>query len=197
MKTNLKRLTVVALVLVSFSFVNNFSNYTLDVGHTHVGFEVERFLVGEVEGRFNDFNATISMEGEDYTTLAINAIINVNSLDSNNETRDGHLKGEMWLDANTYPEIVFQSTSVKKESNDKYSINGKMTIKGVTKEINFPIEILGPFKDPTQKEAIGIKADFTLNRFDYGIKFNKKMDNGSFFIGDVVKIKLRALTYKE
>lgn len=197
MKTNLKRLTVLALALVSFSFINIRSNYTLDVGHTHVGFEVERFLVGEVEGRFNDFNATISMDGEDYTTLSMNAIIKVNSLDSNNKTRDGHLKGEMWLDEEQHPEIVFNSTSVKKESNKKYSMKGNMTIKGVTKEINFPIEILGPFKDPTQKVALGIKADFTLNRFDYGIKFNKKMDNGSFFIGDIVKIKLRALAYKE
>ena len=194
MKT-LKTLSLL-IVLSLFSFTNPSSTYVLDVGHTHVGFGVERFLVGEVEGRFNEFSADITMEGEDYSTLTLNATIDVNSLDSNNKTRDGHLKGKMWLDAENHSEINFKSTSVEKGSDGKYTMNGKMTIKGVTKDISFPIEILGPFQDPTKKTTIGVKADFSLNRFDYGLRFNKKLDNGSFFIGDIVKIKLRALAYK-
>ena len=191
-----------ALVVLSFlsvvntAFKSERSDYVLDKGHTHIGFEVERFLVGDVSGRFNDFDATLSMNGDDYTSLQLNATIQVNSLDSNNNTRDGHLKGEIWLDATNHPEIKFVSTQVIKKE-DEYFIKGNFTIKGTTQEVQFPIEIQGPFKDPTQKVALGIKADFSINRFDYGIKFNKKMDNGHLFIGDQVHIKIRALAYQK
>ncbi len=197
----MKQRTVLAslVLLFTFSSFNTVTdNYALDPGHTHIGFDVERFLVGEVSGRFNSFTATLSMEGEDHTTLKANVVIQVNSLDSNNETRDGHLKGAAWLDATTYPEIHFTSTEVyKNETGDGYEMKGNLKIKDHTKEVSFPVEILGPFKDPTGQTTIGVRADFTINRFDYGISFNKKMDNGGFFIGKDVKIKIRALANKK
>ena len=76
-------------------------------------------------------------------------------------------------------------------------MEGDLTIRGITKPIEFPVEVLGPMKDPTQKIALGLKANLTIDRFDYGIQFNKTMDNGSLFIGNEVKLKLRALAYKE
>jgi len=196
MRIKLITLCILFILCISFTEKPN-DSYTIDVGHTYIGFDIERFLVGEVTGRFNDFSANISMNGEDYTTLKMNVTIQVNSIDSNNETRDGHLKGDFWLNATVYPEIKFSSTVVKKDGNGDYTITGDFTIKDVTKTISFPIEILGPFKDPTQKTTIGIKADFSINRFDYNINFNKKMGNGSFFIGDEVKIKIRALATQE
>lgn len=192
-----KIIILLLLLLLSSASKINTSSYTLDTGHTYFGFDVERFLVGEVTGRFNEFSAKITMNDEDYTSLKIDANIKVNSLDSNNKTRDGHLKGALWLDAEKFPEIQFKSTDVAKKNDGKYMMKGNFTIKGITKEVIFPVEILGPFKDPTQKTAIGIKADFTIDRFDYDIKFNRKMDNGSFFIGNEVKIKIRALAYKD
>ena len=198
MKTHTFFLTLCFLALLSLGFVEKpTASYTLDMGHTHIGFEVERFMVGEVTGAFNEFAGTISMEGEDVTTLAVNATIQTNSLDSHHSVRDGHLKGEMWLHTEKYPEIVFVSTHVTTTDDDGYVMHGKLTIRGITKSIEFPLEVLGPLKDPTQKIALGLKADLEINRFDYGIQFNKKLDNGSLFIGDMVKIKLRALAYKE
>lgn len=198
MRTRLSVLFILFFILSGFQISKTTTDpYVLDVGHTHIGFDVERFLVGEVSGRFNDFSSVISMNGYDLTSLKLQAVIKVNSLDSNNDIRDGHLKGQLWLDAETYPDILFSSTSVHKTEKGGYRMSGKFTIKGITNTVEFPIEILGPFKDPTQKTTIGIKADFIIDRFDYGIKFNKKMDNGSFFIGNEVKIKIRALAYKE
>jgi len=185
------------LAVIGFGFTKiTKDTYTLDTGHTYIGFDVERFLVGEVTGRFNDFSAEISMENDDPTTLNLKATIKVASLDSNNKTRDGHLKGKMWLDEASHPEIHFLSKSVEKDSKGHYLMKGDFTIKGITNEVSFPVTISDPFVDPTKKTAIGIKADFSINRFDYGIRFNRKMDNGSFFIGDEVKIKIRALAYK-
>lgn len=192
-----KLLFVITCLLISFAFVKKTSDsYALDVGHTYIGFDVERFLVGEVSGRFNNFSANISMDGNDYTSLQLDATIQVASIDSNNKTRDGHLKAKIWLDAKDYPEIRFTSKSVRKKGNG-YLMKGDFTIKGTTKEVEFPVVIAGPFLDPTRKTTIGIKADFTINRFDYGINLSKKMTNGSFFIGKDVKIKIRALAYKK
>lgn len=171
-------------------------HYVLDPGHTYFGFDVERFMVGEVSGRFNKCRANIEMRGDDFTSLSVKATIEVSSLDSNNKTRDGHLKGAFWLDAAKHPSIVFISKKVEKLDN-QYFMTGDFTIKGITKEIQFPIDIQGPFVDPTQNKTLGIKADFSINRFDYNISFNKKMDNGSLFIGDQVKIKIRALAIKK
>ncbi len=193
MKKRTVLFTLICCLTLCLGFKSKPDTYTLDVGHTYIGFDVERFLVGEVSGRFNDFSAQISMEDQDPTTLQLNATIQVGSLDSNNAIRDGHLKGENWLDAAAYPEITFASSEVIKNEQGGYNISGDFTIHGVTKKVTFPMEVLGPFKDPTQKIALGIKADFTIDRFDYGIAFNRKMDNGSFFIGNEVKIKIRAL----
>jgi polyisoprenoid-binding protein YceI len=190
-------LIVLVCLFISVGFIQKISDeYTLDVGHTHIGFDIERFLVGEVSGRFNDFSASISMDGKDFTTLQLDATIQVASIDSNNKTRDGHLKGEVWLDATNYPEIHFKSKSVRKEGN-RYLMKGDFTIKGITKEVEFPVVITEPFVDPTNTTTIGIKADFIINRFDYGINLSKKMKNGSFFIGKDVKIKIRALAAKK
>lgn len=190
-------LIVLACLFISVGFIQKTSDeYTLDIGHTHIGFDIERFLVGEVSGRFNNFSASISMNGKDFTTFQLDATIQVASIDSNNKTRDGHLKGKIWLDEAAHPEIHFKSKSVRKEGNE-YLMKGDFTIKGVTKEVEFPIVITEPFVDPTNTTTIGIKADFTINRFDYGINLSKKMKNGSFFIGKDVKIKIRALAAKK
>ncbi|WP_435622486.1 YceI family protein [Flagellimonas sp.] len=192
----------ITLLVLSFlwiaitAFKSERNTFILDKGHTHIGFEVERFLVGDVSGRFNDFDATLSMDGNNYGSLQLEAVIQVGSLDSNNDIRDGHLKGEVWLDEANHPEIKFTSTQVFEEEN-QFFMKGKFTIKGTTQEVQFPVEIQGPFKDPTQQVALGIKADFSINRFDYGITFNKKMDNGHLFIGDQVHIKIRALAYQK
>ncbi len=187
---------IVCVAIFNFSFFTSNDEYVLDTGHTYIGFDVERFLVGEVTGRFNEFAGNINISGDEVETIKVNIAIHTNSLDTNNETRDGHLKGQMWLDTEKYPKITFVSKTIKKSVENKYTMEGDLTIHGVTKTIQFPVEILGPFKDPTKKLAIGIKADLVIDRFDYGIKFDKKMDNGSFFIGNEVKIKIRALAYR-
>ena len=193
--THLTLILFITIGLFGFSTLVK-DNYQLDVGHTYIGFDVERFLVGEVSGRFNDFEATIQMDGDDFTTLEMDATIKVASIDSNNKTRDGHLKAPIWLDEANHPEIKFKSTSVEKNGNS-YTMKGDFTIKGITKQVEFPIVFKGPFVDPTGSNTIGIQADFTINRFDYGINLSKKLKDGSYFIGEDVKIKIRALAIKK
>ena len=179
------------------TFTSVSDNYTIDPGHTYIGWDVERFMVGEVTGNFNSYTAEINVEGDNLNTLQFNVTIDAASINSGHEVRDGHLKSEIWLDVENHPEIKFESTKVVHKEDNDFMVSGTFTIHGVSKDIEFPAIIQGPFKDPTQKWSIGLKADFTINRMDYGIMFSKKMDNGTLFIGKDVKIKIRALAYKE
>lgn len=196
----MKKTILLFLSLVCLNLTNSYSQtkntFQLDAGHTHIGFDVERFMVGEVSGRFNEFVANIDMNDEDFTTLKLSATIEVASIDSNNKVRDGHLKAPIWLDEKNHPEIKFVSTSVVKKG-DNYIMKGNFTIKGTTKQVEFPVVFKGPFTDPTGSNTIGIQADFVINRFDYGINLSKKLKDGSYFIGEDVKIKIRALAIKK
>ena len=188
------------LLLSSFTnpchyFIDS-DSYSIDPSHTYIGWDVERFMVGEVTGQFDTYKAEINIDATDINTLQFKIIIDASSINSGHEVRDGHLRSDIWLDVEKYPEIIFESTSVSHLHGNTYDVKGDFTIHGVTNRVSFPAIIQGPFKDPTQKLSIGLKADFTIDRMDYGIAFSKKMDNGSFFIGKDVKIKIRALAYK-
>ena len=168
------------------------TTYQLDKIHTFVNFGVERFMVGEVTGRFNDFEGTVVYNSEDPQQTEITVSIDVKSIDTGFEVRDGHLKSNIWLDAEKYPEITFTSKSIQIET-DNLMLTADLTIHGITKEVTFPILIKGPFVDPTQSNTIGLSGELVVDRQDFGISMDKKMLNGHSFIGDEVKISIRAL----
>lgn len=166
--------------------------YQLDPIHTFVNFGVERFMVGEVTGHFNEFSGTIHYNPKDISQTNISATIQVESIDTGFETRDGHLKSSIWLDAENYPDMVFKSKKVDLVE-EQLMITADLTIHGVTKELTFPVDVKGPFDDPTKNTTLGLSADLQINRQDFGITFSKKMDNGHLFIGNEVLISIRAL----
>ncbi|GAB5554157.1 MAG: YceI family protein [Saprospiraceae bacterium] len=182
-------LSVCLILLNTIAYSQSYFN--LDPGHTLVQFNVERFMVGEVTGVFTKFQGKVTMDEQDHLQ-DVQVVIAVKSLDSNHEIRDGHLKGAMWLDADNFPEITFQSIETYNKEGQQF-LKGNLTIKDITKEVTFPYKKKGPFKDPTGTVAVGFSGDLTINRQDYGINFSKVMDNGALFIGNEVVIKIRAL----
>ena len=152
---------------------------------------VERFMVGEVTGKFKTFEGTVSL-GDGYELENARVTIQTASLDTDHEVRDGHLKSAIWLDTENYDEISFVSSGVRKEG-DQLWIDGTLTIKEQSNDVSFPFELKGPFKDPTGTTTIGLTGDLIIDRQDYGIKFSKLMDNGELFIGNTVRIRIRAL----
>jgi len=183
------------IVLLSFSISPSLfsqTTYQLDPVHTFINFGVERFMVGEVTGRFNEFEGTVVYNPENPGQTAIDVSIKVKSIDTGLEMRDGHLKSNIWLNAEKYPEIRFKSKKLFK-SEEGTQITADLTIHGVTQEVTFPITIKGPFTDPTQTNTLGLSADVVINRQDFGISMDKKMVNGHLFIGNEVRIGIRAL----
>ena len=189
----MQKLKAIIFLLLVCVYISGYaqSEYVLDPSHTLIQFNVERFMVGEVTGVFTQFDGNVKLNLARELESS-NVIIKVESLDSNYETRDGHLKGPTWLDAGQFKEIEFVSQKVYQVANQWY-IDGFLTIKGVKKMVSFPFDIKGPFKDPTGALTMGLAGDLKINRQDYGITFSKLMDNGELFIGNDVIIKIRAL----
>ncbi|MEP0262427.1 YceI family protein [Dokdonia sp.] len=190
------KLTFIFLFLLVASEVAA-QNYTIDSEHSSVQIQIQRFGVIDVVGRFKDVEGTITYSKDDITKSVANAAIKVASYDANSAGGEAAVKSNVFLDAETYPEITFTTTSVVQE-NDKNYLIGNVTIHGVTNEIKLPFTIHGPLLDlPTKKQSIAFVATITINRQDYGIAFNAKLASGTSIIGNDVKITLNILALEE
>ncbi len=185
--------SVLLLFLLTAATKTTSTTYKLDTAHTFIQFSCERFMVGEVTGKFKDFDGSITYDPGNPESMNIDVTIQTRSLDTDHETRDSHLRGETWLHVEKYPLIKFKSKKIEKEG-DQLKVTGDLTIHGVTNEVEFPFTLKGPFEDPTGNLTVGLAGELTINRQDYGINFSRIMDNGEFFIGNNVKIDIQALT---
>jgi polyisoprenoid-binding protein YceI len=164
--------------------------YQVDSQHTTVGFSIRHMVINNVKGALTDFTGTIESGGKDPLT------IKVASLDTGIQGRDEHVRGPDFLDATQYPDIAFQSERVEKKGNG-YALIGKFTMHGVTKEVTLPFTLSGPVVDPFGNTRIGIETGATLNRQDYGINWNKTLDNGGLLVGNEVKAEINAEAVKQ
>ena len=184
------------LVTTLFIFDVSAQNYKIDASHSTVQIQVERFGVVDVSGRFKDVQGSIYYSSEDISKTKGEAIIKVSSYDANNEGGEKAVKG-VFLQEDTYPDITFSSSKAIIVDSKSY-LQGQLTIHGVTKEIKLPFSIKGPLLDlPTRKQSIAFNASITINRQDYGIKFDRKLPNGVSLVGNDVKITLLILAIEE
>lgn len=163
--------------------------YDIDASHTHIGFSVRHMVVSSTKGAFNTFSGSFEVDGADATTLKASAKIDTKSIDTKNKDRDDHLRGADFFDAEKFPEITFATTKVEK-SGDGYILHGDLTMKGVTKAIALPIEVSGPVKNPWGKTVMGFEGTAKINRKDWGLSWNKVLDNGGVAVGDEVKLEI-------
>jgi polyisoprenoid-binding protein YceI len=163
--------------------------YDLDAAHTTIGFSVRHMVVSSTKGSFGSFSGSFEVDPADPTTLKASAKVDVKSIDTKNKDRDDHLRGPDFFDAAKYPEITFESTKVEK-TGDGIVLSGKLTMKGVTKEIAIPVDISGPVLNPWGKTVMGFEGSARINRKDWGITWNKVLDNGGVAVGDEVKLEI-------
>ncbi len=170
------------------------ADYTLDKAHSTISFSAKHLMVSKTTGSFSDYDGTISFDPNDLVASKIEITVKAASIDTRNEKRDEHLKGADFLDAEKFPAVTFVSKSIAKEG-DTYTLTGDLTLKGVTKEITVPAEISGPVTSPMGGTAIGINANFKVNRQDYGVSFNKTLDNGGLMVSDDVNLDVSLEAY--
>src|ERR1700694_592872 len=165
--------------------------FVVDKYHSEAAFQI-RHLITRVSGRFNDVSGSINVERSNPTLSSVEFTIKTASIDTGVAPRDNDLRGPNFFEVDKYPEITFKSTSIKPSGKkDVYDVTGPFTMHGVTKIITIPVEFLGFAKDPQGKERAGFVAHTTLNRQDYGIKWNKALDNGGALLGDDVDITVK------
>jgi polyisoprenoid-binding protein YceI len=161
--------------------------YALDINHSEIGFTV-RHLMTKVRGTFKEFSGEIVVKDslEDSTA---NVNVELSSVDTRSEQRDGHLRSGDFFDVEKSPKMTFASTALRPEGDD-YVLVGELTIKEVTRPIEFAVEFLGVEQNPYGQTIIGFEAAASISRKDWGIDFNVPLEGGKLLVGDKVDIHL-------
>jgi polyisoprenoid-binding protein YceI len=163
--------------------------YTFDVAHSRIGFVARHAMVTKVRGAFNEFDGTAVIDGADPSKSSVSVTIKVDSIDTRNAQRDGHLRTNDFLDIENYPEITFVSTAITSDGGDEFQVTGDLTIKDVTKSITFPLEFQGSAKDPFGNDRIGFEGSVAVNRKDWGITWNAALETGGVLVSEKVTLE--------
>lgn len=165
----MKKFTLIAALLVS-SVATFAQSWKVDKAHAKVGFTVTHMMLSEVDGNFKSFDATITSSKEDFSDAVIELSADINTVDTDNDMRDGHLKGEDFFNTAKFPMLTFKSKSIAKVSGNKYKVTGDLTMRGVTKAVTLDMAITGPvINQKSQKKMIGVKVSGTINRSDFSV----------------------------
>lgn len=181
------------LVLIMLSFINSLTAKEIEIikEHSKIIFDIDYMIVTKVQGQFKDYHGTLNINEDKGEIYNIKVIAMANSIDTNDGKRDFHLKGMEFFQATNYPEIIFESRGPFKVSPlKKFSFEGNLTIRGIKKKIVWEGTYKGKLKDPWNKENYFFELTGVLNRKDYGMLWNKKMDNGGLLIGDQTTINI-------
>lgn len=183
--------TVITMLLLALPLPVLASTWTLDPDHSTAQFKVRHLMISNVKGGFEKINATLNLDDNDITRSRVDVSIDVASIDTNIKKRDDHLRSADFFDVAKFPTMTFVSTRVEKAGPGKLNVTGNLTIRGVTRPVLLRVDGLTPeVKDPWGHIRRGASATTTINRRDFGITWNKSMDNGGVVVGEEVAIQL-------
>ena len=194
MKSRKKYISVISILflLIFNNAIAHASTYIPDPPHTSIGFNVKYLMITDVFGEFKTYDAKVEIDETTKELIGVEADIKVASLTTENSKRDGHLKSPDFFDVTKFPSITFKSKKVKKLGENKYEMIGDLTIKGITKTITLKGEYTG-FIDAGKMggKRIGYTAEGIINRKDFGLNWNRNLDQGGVVVGNKVVIELK------
>ena len=164
--------------------------YQIDPAHSEVGFVVRHMGFSKVRGRFERFEGTVSGDPTDLGSLEARVEIDAKSITTDEQKRDEHLRSNDFLDIENNPKIIFESHRVTNVDGRKFTVEGDLSIRGVTKRVELKGTFLGEGKDPWGGTRVGFEATTTVNRKDFGVNWNAALETGGFLVGDNVEIHL-------
>lgn len=183
----LKAAIVAVFLFVNLSFAQN-TAWTFDKAHSQVKFEVTHLVISKVQGLFNSFDGVVKTSGDDFTDAVIEFTVETNSINTENERRDNHLKSDDFFNAEKFPQMTFKSKSMKKVGDNEYTLIGDLTIRDVTKEVELKVEKGGMMTDNSGNVKAGFRLKGTINRFDFNLKWNALLEVGGAVVGPNVDI---------
>jgi len=170
--------------------------YVVDKAHSEALFTIKH-LMSRVTGRFGDFSGIVNVDTASPAASSVEFTVNTSSIDTGVADRDKDLRGPNFFDVEKHPTISFKSSKVTPASKDKFTVDGTLTMHGVSRPLSLAVEFLGFGKDPWGNDKAGFALETTLNRKDYGLLWNKALDQGGYLLGDDVKVVINLETAKK
>jgi len=164
------------------------TKWTVDPTHSEIGFKIRHLMITNVSGKFEQFEAEVQTENEDFATAQIQATIKTASVNTSNLQRDEHLRNSDFFEVENHPDILFTSAKVEKIDNENFILHGNLTLKGITKPVKLNIEYSGITKDPWGGQRAGFVITGKINRGEFGLSFNAALETGGLVLGEEVKI---------
>ena len=167
------------------------TKWVVDPMHSEVQFKVKHLVISTVTGFFKSFEGSMETEGDGFDDAKINFAIDIDSIDTNQSQRDGHLKSPEFFDAEKYPQITFTSTSFKSAGEeDEYKLTGDLTVKGVTKSVTLDAEFGGSADDFYGNTKAGFEVTGKINRKEFGLTWDGVTEAGSVVVGEDIKLSI-------
>ncbi|WP_312587873.1 YceI family protein [Corynebacterium dentalis] len=179
------------------SNLNNYEGtFVIDPTHSEIGFTARHAMVTKVRGSFTEFSGTASSE-ENLNNAQVNVEIDVNSADTRNADRDGHLKTGDFFEVEKFPKITFTSTEVTAKDDETLVVTGDLTIKDVTKSVTIDFEFNGEAVDPFGNTRVGFEGQTTINRKDFGLNFNAGLETGGVLVSEKIALNFDISAIKQ
>jgi polyisoprenoid-binding protein YceI len=164
--------------------------WKLDPAHSSVGFRIRHMMIATVRGRFTDFDGTIYAAEDAPEHSSVSGVVKVASIDTGNAERDAHLRSPDFFDAERFPEITFASTRIRHVKGPTFAVTGNLTIRDVTREVELEATVEGADTDPWGNERVGIRVRGSINRTDYGLKWQERLAGGGLLVGEEVGLRV-------
>jgi len=164
--------------------------WNIDSAHSSAEFAVKHMMISTVKGHFSTISGSFDFEEANPHNASVEASIEVASINTRDEKRDGHLSSPDFLDVANYPNITFKSTQVEKTGDNEFKVTGDLTIRDVTKPVVLEVEYNGQSKSPWGTSVAGFSAKTSINRKDFGLSWNVALETGGWLVGDKVNISL-------
>lgn len=170
--------------------------YSIDKAHTTVEFVGRHLMITKVRGRFTDFEGQIVI-GETPEQSSVEVTIDTASVNSGDDKRDGHLRGDDFLDVENYPHITFRSTSVEVGRDGTAKITGDLTVKDATRPVTLDVEFDGASPDPWGGQRLGFTASAEIDREDWGLTWNVALETGGMLVGKKIRLEFNVQAVKQ
>ena len=172
------------------------TTYKIDPAHSEILFKVKHLMITNVTGQFKSFDATLTAGAEDFSDAAVSFTAEIDSIDTRNEQRDGHLKSNDFFNAETYPQLSFTSTSFEKTA-DGYLLNGNLTIRDVTRPVALKTNYNGAMVDPWGQHKVGFEAEAVIKRKEFGLSWDAVTEAGGVVVSDDVRLQFNVQFIKQ
>jgi len=182
---------IVLAVVLSLALGVQAQTWNFDKAHSTIGFGVKHMLIASVSGNFEDYDGAVMFDGKNLEAGMVDLTINVQSINTNNDKRDGHLRSSDFFEMEKYPTITFKSTKIVKGDGNNFKLTGDLTMKGVTKSVTLDCVLNGVIADPMGTTRAGFSATGTIKRHDFNIAWDNKLQDGSFVVGEDIAINLQ------